>query len=94
MAKTVILEVGVIMSETRVKINENGRIVIPLPFRQALGINPGDEVLLRMENEELHITTQKQQILRAQRLIRRHADAGRSLSDELIAERRESAKSE
>ena len=82
------------MSETLVKVNENGQIVIPLQFREALGINLGDEVLLRMENEELHITTQKQQILRAQWLIRGYADPNRSLSDELIAERRESAKGE
>jgi hypothetical protein len=47
-----------------------------------------------MENEELHITTQKPQILRAQQLIKLYADASRSLSEELIAERRESAKDE
>lgn len=61
---------------------------------EALGVNLGDEIVLRMEDEELRITTQKQRILRAQRLVSRHVDASRSLSDELIAQRRESAKDE
>ncbi len=82
------------MSQTKIKVNENGRIVIPAQFREALGIRLGDEILMRMENEELHITTQKQQILQAQRLVSQYVDPGRSLSEELIAERREAAKSE
>jgi len=51
-------------------VNQNGRVVIPAEFRAALGIHPGDEIELRMDNDELRITTQKQRILRAQRLIR------------------------
>lgn len=82
------------VQEARIKVNENGRVVIPAQFREALGIKLGDEVVLRMENQELHITTQKQRILRAQELIRRCVDAKRSLSKELIEERRESAKDE
>ena len=35
-------------TETRLRINENGRVVIPASFRKALGINPGDEVILRL----------------------------------------------
>ena len=58
------------MREARVRVNQNGRVVIPAEFRAALGIHPGDEIELRMDNDELRITTQKQRILRAQRLIR------------------------
>lgn len=82
------------MLETRVKINENGRIVIPAQLREALGVSAGDEIVLRMEDEGLNVTTQKHRIKRAQQLISRHVDATRSLSDELIAERREAAKNE
>jgi AbrB family looped-hinge helix DNA binding protein len=40
-------------TETRQRVNENGRVVIPASFRKALGINIGDEVVLRMEDDEL-----------------------------------------
>ena len=66
----------------------DGRIVIPASFRRALGINPGDEVVLRMEDGELRISTMKARIERAQRLVRRHVPRGVSLVDELIADRR------
>jgi AbrB family looped-hinge helix DNA binding protein len=81
-------------SEVRLRVNENGRVVIPAPFRKALGINAGDEVVLRLEEDELRITTLKRRIQWAQRRVRRYVKPGRSLADELIAERREAAKRE
>jgi AbrB family looped-hinge helix DNA binding protein len=82
------------MIEARVKINDNGRVVIPASIREALGVKAGDDLVMRMEGDELRITSQRQRILKAQRLIRDHVEASRSLSDELIAERREAAKRE
>jgi AbrB family looped-hinge helix DNA binding protein len=81
-------------TEARLRINENGRVVIPAAFRKALGINPGDEVVLRLEEDELRITTMRHRIARAQRNARRYIKPGVSLVDELIAERREAAKRE
>jgi len=80
--------------ETRVRLNENGRVVIPSTYRKALGIKAGDEVILRMEDDELRITTMKRRIERAQRRVRKYVKPGVSLGDELIAERREAAKRE
>ena len=80
--------------ETRTKVNENGRLVIPASFRKALGINVGDEVVVRMEDDELRIMTLKRRIERAQASVRTYVKPGRSLVDELIAERREAAKRE
>ena len=80
--------------ETRIRINENGRVVIPASYRKALGIKPGDEVILRMEDDELRITTMKRRIERVQRLVRKYVKPGISLVDELIAELREAAKRE
>jgi AbrB family looped-hinge helix DNA binding protein len=81
-------------SETRICVNENGRVVIPAPYRKALGIKAGDEVILRMEDGELRITTTQRRIERAQRRVRQYVKPGVSLVDELIAERREAAKRE
>ena len=80
--------------EARTRVNENGRVVIPASFRKALGINVGDEVVLRIEDNELRILTLKQRIERAKRLVRQHVKPGTSLVDELIAERRQAAKRE
>jgi len=80
--------------EARMRVNENGRVVIPAPFRKALGIDIGDEVVLRIENDELRITTLKRRLERAQRLVRKHVKPDVSLADELIAERREAARNE
>jgi len=81
-------------TETRQRVNENGRVVIPASFRKALGINIGDEVVLRMEDDELRITTLKRRVERAQRLVRKHVKQSMSLVDELIAERRQTARNE
>jgi len=80
--------------ESHARINENGRIVIPASFRRALQMQAGDAVVLRIENDELRITTLRQRLAKAQRLVRKHVAANTSLVDELIAERREAAKRE
>jgi len=81
-------------SETRLRVNENGRVVIPASFRKALGINAGDEIVLRIEDGELRITTLKRRIERARRIVRQHVKPGTSLVDELIAERRQAVRNE
>jgi AbrB family looped-hinge helix DNA binding protein len=84
---------SVMSEEIRTRVNENGRVVIPSSFRKALGIEVGDEVVLRIENDELRITTQQRRIQRAQRRARQYVKSG-SLVDELLAERRAAAKHE
>lgn len=80
--------------KTRMRVNENGRVVIPASFRKRLGIHVGDEVVLQIEDDELRITTLKRNIERAQRLVRKHVKPGISLVDELIKERRLAARNE
>jgi AbrB family looped-hinge helix DNA binding protein len=75
-------------NEVRLNVNENGRVVIPLEFRRALGIQAGDEVILIWKDDEIRITTQARRIERAQRNVRKYVKPGVSLVDELIADRR------
>ena len=75
-------------------IREGGRIVIPAAFRKALGIKTGDEVLITLENDEIKVISSRQAVARAQALIRSYIPEGRSLSDELIRERRNESKYE
>jgi len=69
-------------------------VVIPASFRKRLGIRPGDEVILRIEDDELRISTLKRNIERAQKLVRKYIKRKGALVDELIAERREAARRE
>lgn len=73
----------------RIRVNKNGSVLIPVSFRQALGINAGDEILLRVKDGELRMTTLQQRLERAKCLVRRYVKPGTSLVDELIAERRQ-----
>lgn len=76
------------MTQIKTKVAEGGRIVIPAEYREALGLHVGDEVILRLEDGEVRIFTPAQAIKYAQDLLRPYLPQGRSLSEELIAERR------
>lgn len=77
--------------EIRLKINQNGRVVIPAAVRKALGVDIGDELIGQLTDDELRITTMKRRIERAQRHVRKYVKPGVSLVDELIADRRREA---
>jgi AbrB family looped-hinge helix DNA binding protein len=72
-------------------IREGGRLVIPVLYRKALGIKPGDEVILTLEDGEIRVVSTRRAVARAQALLRRYVPKGRNLSEELIKERREEA---
>ena len=82
------------MQGTRSKIGLGGRVVIPSRYRKALGIKPGDEVLVRLEDGEIRILTPRQALARAQGLVRRYVTTDQSLVDELLADRRREAERE
>jgi AbrB family looped-hinge helix DNA binding protein len=79
----------------RVKINQQGRLVIPAECRAAAGIKPGDELLVDVLGEgELRLRTPAQAIRAAQAIVARHVPKERDLVAELIAERRAEARRE
>jgi len=80
--------------QARVQVGQKGRIVIPAEFREAMGIGVGDSVELRFEDHELRVSTRRARIRRAQERARRYIPKGVSLSEELLAERREEARRE
>lgn len=84
MAKSEVIEVTV---------GPQGRLVVPAPLRRRLGIETGDILVARAEEERL-VLERREALLR--RIRRRLADvpADISMVDELIAERREEAERE
>ena len=75
----------------KTKIQEGGRLVIPAKYRKALGLKPGDEVQLTLEDGEIKVVSTRQAVAQSQALIRRYIPKDRNLSGELIRERQEEA---
>ena len=78
-------------ASTTTTVMAAGRIVIPAPYRRALGIRAGDEVLLRLEDGELRVSSRVQARRRAQEYVRSLVPKNVSLVAELIKERRAAA---
>ncbi len=76
-----------------VRVGPQGRIVIPAAVREELGLGVGDELATRVEDGRL-VLERREDV--ARRLRERFASVapGRSLSEELMAERREDARAE
>jgi len=77
--------------ELRTHLGSNGRIVLPVQARRALGIKPGDELIVVVEGQEIRLQTVSEAARKAQELVRRYADPEKSLADALVSERREEA---
>jgi AbrB family looped-hinge helix DNA binding protein len=78
--------------ETRTQLGKNGRIVLPARIRRALEIEPGDEIVLRVETDgSIRLIPLRQAIRLAQKSVRRYVSKDTSLVDALIDARREEA---
>jgi len=82
------------MSVETTRMSENGRVLIPASYRKALGFQPGETLTLRIDESGLHIQSRRQAILKIRENMKKYIKPGRSVSDELIAERRLEAKRE
>lgn len=74
-------------NRAKARLDEDGRILLPSAFREALGLRAGDTVIVALEGGELRLWSLERGIERAQEMVRPYATAGTSLVDELIAER-------
>lgn len=75
----------------RAKLNDEGRLVIPAELRKALGLLPGQEVLLRKTDTGLELTTFEMAVKQFQDRVAKLVPPGVSLVKELIEERRAEA---
>jgi len=73
------------------RIGHQGRIVIPAPMRKALGLKPGDILVGWIEEGKVILQTRRTV---QEELWAMFKKVKRSLSEELIAERREEARKE
>lgn len=77
-----------------VQVKEAGRIVLPADVRARLHIAEGDTLMLQVIDDEIRLLSRRAAVRRAQELVRQYIPEGLSLSEELIAERREEARRE
>jgi len=77
------------MLNERTTLGKGGRLVIPAAYRKALGVVPGDELIVILEQGELRIMTPSQAVRLSQAMVRRYVPQGTPLVDDLLADRRE-----
>ena len=85
---------GMTKLTARARIGAGGRIVIPHEVRVALAVQEGDDLLLEVDDDGLHVRSVRQAIQRAQQVVAKYVKPGRSLAAELIAERRRESERE
>lgn len=76
------------MTVIMVNVAENGRMVLPAEVRRALGLDGAGQLRIEVTKDGAQITTRRQALLRARERIRSIVPPTRSLSEELIADRR------
>ncbi len=87
-------EVEQVSDHMSVPVGPGGRIVVPAPYRKAMGIREGEDVMLRLVGDEVHMGSRAAEIRRAQELVAMHIPTDVNLVDELIMERRREADGE
>ncbi len=78
----------------RVTVGENGRLVLPAPFRRALGLSGTGQVVLTLEGDAVRVSSVRQRLMDARTRFRRFVPAGQGMVDALIEERRSEAAEE
>ena len=82
------------MTVVVVNVAENGRMVLPAKVRRAIGLDGAGQLRIEVTEGGAQITTRRQALLRARARIRSIVPAARSLSEELIADRRREVEQE
>lgn len=76
------------MLATKVKLTQGGRLVVPADIRKALCVEVGDELLMKVADQELKIYKLHHAVKEAQALMAKYNSNKQRLSDEIIKDRR------
>jgi AbrB family looped-hinge helix DNA binding protein len=79
------------MNEFRTRLSENGRIIIPASCRRQLHLKPGQELIVTVEEDGLHIFSLQHSLKKAQQKVRTKAK-NQSLVKKLLKMRREDSR--
>lgn len=73
-----------------ITLGKQGRLVVPADVRAALGLHDGDRLVIRVDDRRIVLESESDARSRL-RGFAAHVAPGRSLVDELLAERRAAA---
>lgn len=74
------------------EVKENGRVFLPVAFRQSMGVQSGDRLIARVtEKGKAELVTARNAVVSARGMFAHLVSDGSSLAGELIQERREEA---
>ena len=73
----------------RVKLGEGGRFVIPAAMRLAMGVQPGDQLIMHVVDGELRVRNWRDALRRIQDKTSKLAAPQESAVDEFLRERQE-----
>ena len=76
------------MQPVKTQLGPGGRVVIPAQYRKSLGLRPGDEVVLVLEEHAIRLVPPREAIKRAQHLVRQFVPQARGLAAALMRDRR------
>ena len=76
-----------------VRFGPDGRVLVPVELRRALGVTPGEPLVARVLDRQLVIERREDALRRVQGRFA-NAQVGVSLADELLADRRREAAGE
>ena len=82
------------MTAMRIKMGTNGRLVVPVSLRKEIGLKDGKTVLVDAVMGELRVRPMEDVVQQAQQRLRKYLGGKKSLSDDLIADRRAEANRE
>jgi bifunctional DNA-binding transcriptional regulator/antitoxin component of YhaV-PrlF toxin-antitoxin module len=82
------------MSSASCKVDNQGRVTLPLEWRRRHGVTSGSEVILTADDHGLQIQTPGQSLHEAQQMVARYWRSERSAGDLLREERRREAEME
>jgi bifunctional DNA-binding transcriptional regulator/antitoxin component of YhaV-PrlF toxin-antitoxin module len=82
------------MGKVTVRVDAEGRLVLPEEFRISLGLEQGGELILEIENHQLRGMTRLAGLRAAQAAAKPWQPGEPLASEEFIAERRATAKKE
>ena len=82
------------MLEFRVKLGQDGRIIIPAECRHIMHLSPGEELVLRIENDEATLFSLHHAIQKAKEIVKSHNKNRKSMVQELIKMRRDEGQHE
>jgi bifunctional DNA-binding transcriptional regulator/antitoxin component of YhaV-PrlF toxin-antitoxin module len=83
---------GVSAASIPIRLGPQGRLVVPVELRRELSLDEGSELTIRSDGHRLILEPRAEVLRRLRNRFRHLTDAGVSLADELLEDRREEAR--